>query len=197
MVYVNALSELETDGLAEDEKPWCDLVFDIESVRRPGAGWFRRAQMFEFDAAGMANGTTIGFAARIPLTGWNGQLRNGIRLTWGAVDLVSKGEQTNQLLALYEEWFGLDRSGASAVDCRCAAVILNDDPLKLERQLIHMKLFFEPIPPADSGDDYAELYLNFDLPNGRAWLREKDPGYRNALVSWLSGRYRPAHESVH
>jgi hypothetical protein len=44
--------------------------------------------------------------------------------------------------------------------------------------------------------DYAELYLNFDLAARRAWLKEKDEGYRKAVVSWLTGRIRRADESV-
>jgi hypothetical protein len=44
--------------------------------------------------------------------------------------------------------------------------------------------------------DYGELYLNFDLSARRAWLKEKDEGYRKAVVGWLTGRIRRANERV-
>jgi hypothetical protein len=54
----------------------------------------------------------------------------------------------------------------------------------------------EELEDAEEAADYGELYLNFDLSARRAWLKEKDEGYRKAVVGWLTGRIRRANERV-
>jgi len=184
---IDALSELEHFG--DGQRPWCDLVFEIvdpEQVRSASD----RAQI-AFHAVGTAPGGEIGFRARVPLTDWKSRdSGTGITFHWGDVQLCSTGEQTDRLLAVYEEWFDLPQSGTIVPkEISCTAVILGDDPQQLEKKKISMKLFFGS-EAAHAPESYAELFLNFDLPAGRAWLREKDPGYRKPLADWLAGRYQ-------
>jgi hypothetical protein len=176
---IDALSELE-DG----EQPWCDLVFEIIDS-------FSDGTRTGFRAVGTVPSGDIGFLAWVPLIDWTPQqIHEAAKIHWGKVWLCSLGERTDRLLAVYEEWFGFPRSGAAAAGTlECTAAMLGDDPQNLEKTKIALKLFFDSVAERVP-ESYAELFLNFDLSAGRAWLLEKDPDYRKPLVDWLAGRYQ-------
>jgi hypothetical protein len=183
-MVIDALSELE-----DAEEPWCDLVFEITNTSLDETA-------IAFRAAGTVPSGEIGFLARVPLTDWTPQQipttddGKAFEIHWGKIWFCSIGAQTDRLLAVYEEWFGLPRTSTAVPgDIECTAAILGNDPRGLEKTKISLKLFFDSVAER-MPESYAELFMNFDLPAGRAWLLEKDPGYRKPLVDWLAGRYQ-------
>jgi hypothetical protein len=203
MSHVDAYSELETDGLAPGEKPWCDMVFDlIDSQVKGRKGWFGKDGRA---VAGVAMATTpngdIGFQFEAaPVSSWDRREDDGFVSNWGQVTLRTIGEPTDRLLREYERWFEEPVRDCPAIpEIGCLTVLLNAEPEDLLNEKVHAKLFFDPsifFPGEDQPReaDYAELFFNLDLKRGRAWLREKDPGYRSPLLRWLSGAYLAAGE---
>jgi hypothetical protein len=63
-----------------------------------------------------------------------------------------------------------------------AAVSLEGHPDRLAVEPLKMKLFFE----SEKDDLCAEFYLNCDTNKGRVQFREKDTGFRVAVVLALS-----------
>jgi hypothetical protein len=192
--YVDALSELED---FEDGKPWCDLVFDVVDHRVVERGEDGR-EVSSIDGRALADmrGALIGFGFEIPLATWH--LRGDPRpdhpaFHWSRIELVSAGSATDELVKAYGDWFDLPHMVAPAAGrFRCAAVALEDGPPDPLGRKTDFKLFFEappdsPEPDEDDGEGYAELYFNLDLAAKRAWLREKDPGYRLPLLRFLTG----------
>jgi hypothetical protein len=190
---IDALSELEDFG--DGEGPWCDLVFEIAEARHARVGGASPGKpVMALYALGTVPSGDIGFAARVHLDDW--KCNENALFHWGQISLCSIGAQTDRLLAVYEEWFGLPPSGSIVPEeIGCSAAILGEDPRNLEKKHISTKLFFDAAAEG-TPESYAELFFNFDLPASRAWLREKDPGYRRPLTDWLAGRYRSPTSSA-
>lgn len=209
MALVNALSELE--DVEDGEKPWCDLVFDIttcETVERDEPGGLVRCIVGQ--AMADLNGEEIGFGFEMPTQdAWQRfeiPVQGAPPLYASRISLVSIGAPTDRLLHCYEGWFAEPVEGAVPVPSTshavarltCSAVSLSGvtDPYY---SAMPCKLTFEAdassAEPAESGPaeaDFfgAELYFNVDLTAKKAWLREKDPEYRQYLLGFLSGKWR-------
>jgi hypothetical protein len=56
---------------------------------------------------------------------------------------------------------------------------LEGDPQQLESQHLNFKVFHDD---TEERDQYYELFLHVDLPNGRVELHEKDPEYRTSVI---------------
>lgn len=185
--YVDAFSELEADGLADGERPFCDMTFDL--VNRSIVG---RRKFFGADEralSGEAMATTprgeIGFAFQMaPVHRWRTQSDDGLDTAWGCITLKSVGEPTNRLLQEYRAWFGVDGDGDAIDSLVAPAVIIGGSAAAFEQEKLHAKLFLQH---ADEDETYAEVFLNIDLPNSRVELKEKDEEYRPKLVGWLQG----------
>jgi len=181
VAHVDVLSELR-EGF-EGQKPWADFVFDVTDVTVDGPETSSPGVAFRAVARHVDD--IVGFEVRIPTAGWE-TTNDGIEITWGALILKSIGDPTDRLLSLYEEWWDRPRTGAPAASTITAFTAgLGDDPRDVLESMVHSKMFFEPVE-GQPGEAYAELYLNFDIPNRRAWLAEKDAGYRSAVLWWLS-----------
>ncbi len=185
MAYVDALSELEDPG--DGSKPWCDLVFDLVALQtvapdgRPG-GKPRIAGR----GMALARGIEIGFGFEIPLAGWEPLKRiedADLTIHFGATSLLSIGEPTDRLVALYEDWFGVP---AAAIPARrrndCKAALLGGSIATSKPFDARIKLFFDF---DDVDAHYAELFFSIDTGKKRLTLREKDPDYRAPLLRWL------------
>jgi len=61
------------------------------------------------------------------------------------------------------------------------AIALAGDPANLSAKDVKLKLFCHTRIEAE----YCELYLNADTRTGVVEIAEKDPGYRQAVISWL------------
>ena len=192
MALINALSELEES----DEEPWCDLIFEVAGHERVGAADGESAWVFGRAVADL-NGETIGFGFRVPLGKWSES--GGVISFWlGQVWLESIGPETDRLIQCYADWFDLKTMSSPAGPAmRCTAVALQDGAPSPLSEKCSFKLFFNADEEAGSSggdseeaDPYAELYFNVDLPQKRAWLREKDPEYRAPLMRFLTGALR-------
>jgi hypothetical protein len=188
MPHIDALSAVEDLG---DGHTWFKLAFDITDAE---------AEQHVLELQAMANSPlgAVGFKASVPLLGWtNQELPSEINIDWGRIALQSIGAPTDALLRLLEQQFQCQTSSLPAAKrISCTAVLLADDPAEIETAEMHSKLFFDSLAESDP-DSYAELYFNFDVPARRAYLMEKDPEYRSALLKWLDGRYLSAGTKVH
>lgn len=191
---IDSLSAIEDLG---EGHTWFKLIFDIVDIERTKIG-VSSVRAVAFRALGNTPVGEIGFEVRVPLEGWNKQiLQETLSVDYGRIVLRSVGQPTDRLLQLLEEQFGLPVSGNPASpEISCTAVLLGDDPAKMEYEAIHTKLFFDALAKHNPSS-YAELYLNFDLKARCAYLMEKDSEYRVPIVAWLAGRYRQAGQSLH
>ncbi len=185
--YVDAFSEIETDGLADGEQPFCDMTFDL--VNHIIAGHRRLFGADERALSGNAMASTprgeIGFAFKMaPVHLWRQQSNDGLDTAWGCITITSVGEPTNRLLQEYRGWFGVEGDGEAVNTLIAAAVIIGGSAATFEAEKLHAKLFLHH---AEDDATYAEVYLNIDLPASRVELKEKDVEYRAQLVSWLQG----------
>ena len=185
---IEALSAIEDLG---EGHTWFKLAFDITHVERT-------QHVLTFKALASSPLGEVGFDVRFPLYGWdNRPLADVVSVDWGRIVVCSAGKPTDTLLSLLEQQFGFPVSGTTAMpELSCAAALLGDDPDEIETEEMHAKLFFDALSERDP-DSYAEMYLNFDIKGRRAYLLEKDSGYRAPVVGWLSGRFRPAAERLH
>jgi hypothetical protein len=187
-MVIDALSELDHDPHGDGEKPWCDLVLEIANTRSGVGGG---SPEIAVDAVGAVPSGEIGFLAGVPSTDWTPLQVDtsddaAVKIHWGKIWFCSTGAQTDRLLAVYEEWFGLPRtSPAVPGEIESTTAILGNDPQLPVKKKIYPRLFFDSAAQR-APERYAELFTNFDLP-GRAWL-EKDPEYREPLPGWPAGR---------
>jgi hypothetical protein len=191
MAYVDALSDL--DDFGDGSKPWADFIFDLVEIEatKPTSSLALEAVAFEM-RAGHVDGD-VGICVYLEPGGWTVADRTDLLVTYGLVTLKSAGANSNRLARLYEMWWDLPhRSDGAAQHITVMAAGINCHPENALSELIQLKLFFEPRRPWESTDEddpvYAELYLNFDLSARRGWLKEKDEGYREQVVGWLTGR---------
>lgn len=193
MQYVDAYSQLE-EPLDGDEKPWCDMVFDLIDHRVEG-----KKRLFGKDdrrVAGKALASTprgvIGFEFETaPVLDWDVRNSRDVPLAFGKVTLRSLGAETDRLVREYAEWWGIPANGLQALPAATyPAVLLNGAPRDLIEGGARTKLFFElGEPPEDEeapDPNYGELFLAFNVTECRVWLSEKDPDYRSGVVNALT-----------
>lgn len=185
MAFVDVLSELEDPG--DGSKPWCDLVFDLTTLETraiPGNAAGKRL----IAGTGLAShkGVDVGFGFEIPLIGWVPSKRIGdtdLTIHFGAVSLLSIGEPTDRLIALFEDYFEIPSAGVNArARNDCKAALLGGSIALSKPFQAKTKLFFDF---DDVDDHYAELFFNIDTAKKQLRLMEKDPDYREPLLLWL------------
>jgi hypothetical protein len=184
-----------------DDLPMCDMTFEIAEQRFDEANncWRLRCKA-DADPCGV-----VGFDLDIPMTGWNEQVDgegdDAFHSFWGQVRLHSVGPESDQLIALMADYYGIApgnrptggllgrllkspacREFVSDIDCLCVGIA--SDPRTIEAGPIHMKMFFDD--GVENGR-YAEVFLDVDLLSGFVMMNEKDEEYRADLVHWLSG----------
>jgi len=62
-----------------------------------------------------------------------------------------------------------------------SAVSLDGNPANLQSGPVKLKLFLDP-----DGDGYAEVFANIELDERKFYFNEKDPEYRQILLSALT-----------
>jgi len=115
---------------------------------------------------------------------WKPDLLNAmIPVFWGKVSFYSIGPESDSLVRALARGYGRAAPAARmAPVIHFRALALKGDPADAAQQPIRMKLFHL----ADDPKDYAEVYTNLDVKNGRGELHEKDPGYREPLLRALT-----------
>lgn len=189
------------DGL----QPLCDMTFEV--VER---AYDERTSIWRLSFK--ANATpyeAVGFAVDIPLIGWREQIdgdeEDAFHSFWGPVTLRSRGHDSDRLLALLADYYGitpktdkrrgwllnsfqsrdilLNKGWTFSKSVECLAVGIQSNPTLIADHPLHMKLFFDD---GMENGHYAEVFLDIDLPQGFCGLNEKDEEYRPELVHWLS-----------
>ena len=196
-VFCN-LEELEEE---DGRLPFCDMTFEIVEKRFDEA-----AQVWHLSCRAAAEPlASVGFKASIPMGTWKAQVDGegdeAFHSWWGPVQLASAGEESDRLLSLLADYYGVEAPKISATGriaalfggnsasfkfaerINCLTVGIESDPSHLVDGPVHMKLFFDE--GVEDGH-YAELFFNVDLPGGYVALNEKDESYRLDLIHWLS-----------
>lgn len=191
MAYVDALSDLEDFG--DGSKPWADFIFDLVDIQTTKAASGSTLDIIAFEMRASHVNGDVGIRVSLEPKNWTIADRTDFLVTYGAVTLKSVGPNSNRLSRLYETWWNLPLgTDAAAVEIVVTAAGINCHPENASSEAMHLKLFFEPkrIWEDEGAADpvYAELFLNFDLAAKRGWLKEKDQGYREQVVGWLTGR---------
>jgi hypothetical protein len=200
---MHVFCNLEDAG--DDLPPFCDMTFGVvdKVYDERTSTWHLsvRADATPYEP--------VGFAVDIPTAGWTEQVDgdedDAFHSFWGPVTLRTRGEDSDRLLALMADYYGIEssskgRSGwlsklSNSGDAllrsgwtfpqsiECLAVGIESNPALIAEQPVRMKLFFD-----DGMEDshYAEVFLNMDLPHGLCGLNEKDEEYRADLIHWLS-----------
>jgi len=200
---VHVFCQLEDAG--DDLPPMCDMTFDIVEKSYDDARSCWRLS-FRADATPSA---PVGFDAIIPVSGWREQVHDegddAFHSFWGPVTLCSRGVESDRLLALLADYYGVPAPPPATrglltriLNCKeigiapasqfarcieCFAVGLNSNPALIADEAVHLKLFLDD---GIENGRYAEVFLNVDIPGGVAELNEKDEDYRTDLVHWLS-----------
>jgi hypothetical protein len=177
---VSAANTTLPDILSETEEGFADLVFGLQSleIRSDGSALLR--------VKGRHGQTVVGFD--VNLSGWSKRPASKqfpVDTFVGTVALISSGSAGDAFVRELESAYGTKLSPTSMASATpFSAMSLAGDPLGLDSGQLKLKLFFEP----QNEKDYAEVYLNIDTQQKRVYLREKDPGYRSAIVRALSRR---------
>ena len=201
---MHVFCNLEDTG--DDLPPLCDMTFKV--IER---AYDERASTWRLSFR--ANATPyepVGFVVDIPVIGWkeqtDGDEDDAFHSFWGPVTLRSRGHESDRLLALLADYYGITssrnrRNGwlskrfqtrdtllssgwtfSQSIDC--LAVGIQSNPALVADLPVHMKLFFDD---GMENGHYAEVFLDIDLPQGLCGLNEKDQEYRTELIHWLSG----------
>ncbi len=134
-------------------------------------------------ARGVLDTVPVGFSIEIH-SAWKAQpLEDGsATFYWGRVTLRSIGPPSDNLVSALARLYGLPKPATGmlpAIDAE--AVGLANDPRDMGTSAIRMKLFFH----SESEDQYAEVFLNTDIPNRLVQFHEKDMEYRKELLRAL------------
>lgn len=125
-------------------------------------------------------------------------------MAWGAMGQWREIKENALPYPIYEDFVTFNRTttgsdafiqalasvyGVNAKDLKLApqvpagAISLTGDPRHLEKGPCRVKIFFRK----GADEDYAELFVNLDLPHSRLELKEKDTSYREKIVECLKG----------
>lgn len=115
---------------------------------------------------------------------WQVQEVEGGELTlyWGHGSVRSVGPESDALLGLLAREYGAGRQAlAMATRTPVTVVGLNSDPRSAKTQKIMMKVFFEH----GAEENYAEVFINLDLPGGVLEFHDKDAEYHEGILASL------------
>ena len=105
---------------------------------------------------------------------------------YDGVKFIRSGSESDRLIMVLAELYGLPREQRQMVDrFSFTAIALHQDDVDMEVEPISIKLF------GNDGEDmseevYFESFFKLDLPSKLVYWNEKDPEYREALISALS-----------
>lgn len=128
---------------------------------------------------GSYEGEVVGLRIVLGRTWRPATLGGDIPVHWGTLNYQSIGDESDKFVQAISGLYGLPRNGMKMQsDVRFTALVLQGQPDVHEPLQIKTKLFFE----SDEGDN-AEIYTNIDTESGQVVLREKDSGYREAIIA--------------
>ena len=171
------------DLTSRTEEGFHDLVFATTAVRADSGG------NYSIDLAAKHSGALVGFTLIV-----RGGMRPGFDAAKGDFDrsafypkgitFASTGEASNQLVHFLPAIYGLPvNAKRMRSQVEVTAVALGGDPRRLATEEVRFKVFHD-----DDGSrgEYAEIFVNVNLPKSEVELREKDQDYRENLVKALA-----------
>ena len=116
--------------------------------------------------------------------GWRGSTPQGFPkpLFGGKVVVESVGPRTEGFVRALAKSYRQSVGSYESTFVSLTAISLEGDPNQVRSQPVKLKVFYESPNEAE----YAEAYINFDLPRGIVQFHEKDPGYRRAVIGFLT-----------
>jgi hypothetical protein len=168
-----------SSAVLRTDQGFLDIDLPITAVSKVGGGTVR------VTAQGSVQGGLIGLAVDLQ-PHWKAQpLKDSNALFyWGAGSYRSIGIESDRFVALIAKHYGQPVGPDLRMLAQVPADVvgLNDDPSMILSLPARMKFCFH----TDTQARYAEVFTNIDIEAGRLEFREKDPGYRAALVRALT-----------
>jgi len=139
-------------------------------------------EYFEYNASATVNNNAIGIILRlkkdIPAGFVNNEPKN-IFLDEG-IQIISKGKESDDLLKFLSNKYGLQNDNLLLKESQiftCAN--LNQEKVNHKKGISRFKIFLE------EGEDYSELFVNFNFSKNIISLNEKDEEYREPLIKLM------------
>lgn len=177
---------MPTELLGEAEDGFVDLAFDAGVIDGAPSGYLRVHLQAQHD------GQDVGLVADVAtdlIPGLDGAEVNRSAFRREAVRFFADGVATDRLVAAFSRAAGIEPLGRTTrPELLFTAFPLQETAVDLRAGPCKLKLFHDD---RSEHDEYAEAFLNLDLPNRRAWLNEKDPDYRPYWVRAWSQRSGP------
>ncbi len=161
----------------KSEKGFVDAEFSAQSIEDTAGGDVC------VTAVAHAGADEVGFQVVIPRR-WDPWKPKNLDADWyrGVVVVRNFRADTEALVRVLANAYGKAAPAFAFTEIHLTAISLGGDPRKVRTEPVKLKLFRE----SESEKEYAEIYLNFDLPKRLVELREKDPEYRSAVLRFLS-----------
>jgi hypothetical protein len=163
-----------------NEEGWFDVDLDISSATAEAN---RLAVIARGTFEGSAVGVKVNFREDMRHGILGGQVDHSAFASDG-IEFVSLGQESDQLLNALAKLYSLPAQKRRFTE-RLAVVTLalEENLLNFENNHVHFKVFFNP---KGGPEEYAELFVNLNLPARRLELHEKDAEYRRNVVAALS-----------
>ena len=96
------------------------------------------------------------------------------------------GEESDRLIRILSILYGLNYENLNMIDQETfTAIALHQGKLDFSSETVNIKIFGNDSKD-DNKDDYYESFININMKDGFVFWKEKDVGYRNALINSLS-----------
>ena len=181
--FRKAWPELKPDAETwEAPDGWCDFTLAIGHIDKHTAGLFTLRVMSSL------RGAAAGFNVRVPSVisaGLKHDEKGDIAIANVLkFHLLRDGLNSDRFVQAVAKYYGLEAPGLRMRDqVTVTAVALHDENKAVADEEVKAKLFFNDSGPED---DYAECYLNINVPNARIEFRGKDRQYRTPLLRALA-----------
>ena len=162
---------------SKSEAGFADAELKAQKIERASDG------SVVITAAARAGKENVGFRVIFPSLwkewrpqGFSGTLRQG------TVKIESIGKHTEAFVHALAKAYAKKVQRYEFTQVRLTAISLEGDPRKVETLPVKLKMFYE----SGNEEEYAEVFLNFDLPHRVVQFHEKDPDYRKAVLGFLT-----------
>lgn len=166
---------------SESEEGFHDLLFFIRDFKEAPDG------SRSIRAEGLHKGKPLAMEIILGPTWKSGTLGDVIKTHQGTVTCRSVGADSDSFVQALDELYGTKLNpDKMATETRFTGISLQGDPGKLSGGPTKIKMFFE----SDVEGAYAEFFTNIELDKHRVEVREKDEGYRAAVIKALQGKIK-------
>lgn len=180
---------METDSVGRplltqfSEEGFVDCVFRIENLAET-------PRTYRFHLGASHEGAELGFDVEV-VKNIQGGLDGDMKLLEEhvyrkGVTFYRSGPDSDRLLYRLAALYQLDPVDRTMQQSEpYTAIALHQGPLDMANEPVKLKIFGRD-KDTDSEDEYNESFFNLDLSNGFVYWNEKDPDYREPLITALS-----------